>query len=265
MKVINITILIILFYTVYLFFLFYKYFNINYPNDNIVINENEIYSTYRNIYRESIYSQSPNMTSIIILLKSALQHKDGNVYINIDIIRLFSIAYRRTIKNKICGDISESPNQIFTYYKYVKSLNLKNATICEIGFLFGVSSLTLFFAAGLSSRYFGFDYGLPQSKNIYSLLEQYFQMKMIWGKSQDTVPLFNESIKCDIIHIDGSHVPQMIYEDIKNMRRFSNIKSLLIVDDINSNNFAWKESIKYRFVREIECSSYKSFCIGLYI
>lgn len=48
MKSINITILVIVSYTVYSFFLYYQYFNSDYNDDKIVINERKIYSTYKN-------------------------------------------------------------------------------------------------------------------------------------------------------------------------------------------------------------------------
>lgn len=44
-------------------------------------------------------------------------------------------------------------------------------------------------------------------------------MKMIWEKSQETVLFFNNSIICNIVHIDGSHIPELIYEDIKNIKK----------------------------------------------
>lgn len=261
MNIFTLFLINVLFYIFFVYFLFQNYINNNY-NHNEILNEYEIYIIYRRIYRESIYALSPNISRIIILLKLAMEKNIQNVNVYIDIIRLFSIAYRRSIKSQICGDISESPNQMYTYYNYVKQLNIQNGTICEIGFLYGVSSLTLFLASGLSSKYYGFDYGHPQSKYIFSLLQQHFNMKMIWGKSQETVPFFNNSIICDIVHIDGSHIPELIYEDIKNIKKLSDSRTLLIVDDSNSNNYGWMESIKNDIIRGIYCSKYKSFCIG---
>lgn len=266
LKIINT--IIILFTVIYLLNSIIISSSIDYSfdsHDYEYVNENHYYDLYRKLYRESIYSQIPNMTIIISLLIKAFEGEDKKINICIDIIRLYSIAYRRTLKNQVCGDISESPSQIYTYYKYTNNLKLIKANICEIGFLFGVSSLTFFLATGLSSKYYGFDYGHPQSKYIFSLLENYFDMHMMWGKSQETVPLFNKTVKCDIIHIDGSHIPELIYKDIENMKRFSFSKSILIIDDITSKNFAWKESLENNMINEIYCSKYKSFCIGKYI
>lgn len=207
----------------------------------------------------------PNISLIIDNLKLIMINNRSNINLYIDVIRLYSIGYRSIIKNQICGDISESPYQIYTYYKYVKKMNIYNATICEIGFLYGVSSLTFLLASGITSQYYGFDYGHFQSKEIYKILSNSFNMKMVWGKSQETVPLFNQSINCDIVHIDGSHNSELIIEDIRNMRKLSNKKTLVIVDDITYNNYAWKNAIMKSIISEFYCSEYKSFCIGRYI
>lgn len=153
---------------------------------------------------------------------------------------------------------------MYLYYKYSYNLRLKKANICEVGFLYGVSSLTFFLSTGLSSKYLGFDYGLLQSRHIFSLLEKYFNMQMIWGKSQNTVPLFNESIKCDIVHLDGSHDKNLIFLDIQNMKRLSHNRTILMIDDVYDNNYAWKKALHDEIIKEIYCSKHKPFCIGLY-
>jgi len=174
-------------------------------------------------------------------------------------------------KNKIKiteGYIGQNKEQISDIVKICKSNNFKY--IMEIGFNAGHSSEI--FLSNTNAYVYSFDlgehfheylkYGKTYINNKYSN-----RHTLIFGNSTVTIPNFknNNIIKFDLIFIDGGHDYDIAYSDLKNCRNLATDKTIVIMDDIVSDDkndvsytigpkLAWNKLINDKLL--IETSSY---------
>lgn len=240
-------------------------------------NKNEKYSfivskDYKNLLREA-YKRECNIDNEIKSIKKLHQDITINTFYLLDGIRIYAKSIR--LSNYTYG-LKYTDGDIGMYYFQMKHYNniindidktkrIKN--ICEIGFQVGVGAITLITSVKHNVDYYGFDLGLIYSKNIFKIISKHFSMNMIWGESEITVPAFYKTNhnfkKCDVIHIDGSHSQNTIYNDILNMKNISNPNSLILLDDVNQYSRAIVKAKEMKMISNVKCLD-KPYCIAFY-
>lgn len=237
-------------------------------NDFIVYNK-----YYLELLNEA-YNKNPDIEREVKCILNYYRNKSIPTFYLIDGIRIYGKSIRMlNITDKLRfndGDIGSHYYQMKHYNKLINSVDKKSSikNICEIGFQLGVGAITLITSVKHDVKYYGFDYGKKYSKNAFNILSKYFPMKMMWGESQRTVPYFyknnNNFDKCDIIHIDGCHSQDAIYNDIVNIKEISHPKSLLLLDDVYINSESIKKAKKNNLINKIICYNWKPYCIAEY-
>lgn len=122
-------------------------------------------------------------------------------------------------------------------FELVINKNLKN--IMEIGFNSGFSSL-LMLVSNPSIKVTCYDiashtYTLPCFEQIKKTFGD--RIDLIIGDSTKT--LLSTSDVYDLIHIDGSHDPDVAAQDVENCYRCSKVNTIFIFDDYNFLNKLW--------------------------
>lgn len=135
--------------------------------------------------------------------------------------------------------------------------------VIEIGFNAGHSSY-LFLSSRPDVRVLSFDLGEGHAVNVAKrLIDQRFpgRHELILGDSRETVPTFadaNPGRQFDLIFIDGGHQYEVASSDITNGARFSNPRSLIIMDDVDPTRgygvgpaSAWGEAVASGLVDQL--------------
>lgn len=129
--------------------------------------------------------------------------------------------------------------------------------VAEIGFNGGHSSEIF-----LENRYNTFVYSFDIMAHPYVIHgKEYIDAKfpgrhiLIPGNSSISVPEYfaeNDSLKFDLIFIDGGHSYEIALTDIMNMQAFAHRDTILVIDDIwiDGVRKAWKESISKGLITE---------------
>lgn len=257
---------------IYVWFIFIKYINYKPCNISKEVSDEYIYdNNYMELTYEA-YSKNPNIDKILTSITQ--MHKDISVpmFFLIDGIRIYAKSIRMYFNNQLSnkdGDIGMFYFQMKKYYQSIKLYDeiYRINNICEIGFQLGVGAITLITSVNHSVNYYGFDLGKKYSKDSFDLVNKYFPMKMIWGESKDTVPSFIKSKssfeKCDVIHIDGCHTDNVIYNDIVNMKEISHSGSLLLLDDVSLNSLPIIKALKNNLIKNVKCYN-KPYCIAVF-
>jgi predicted O-methyltransferase YrrM len=188
-------------------------------------------------------------------------------------------------KNKIKiteGNIENNIEQKKDIIDIIKKKNPKY--ILEIGFNAGHSSEL--FLENSNAYIYSFDIGLHFHEYLKygkQFLNNKFPNRhtLVFGNSRETIPMFinNNNIKFDIIFIDGGHDYEVAYDDLMNCRNLANEETIVIMDDIISNDInppeytigpkkAWLNLIKNNLLIEINHSDYgnsRGQSVGKYI
>lgn len=223
---------------------------------------------YINLVQE-YYNKEPNINSMLFYLKQLCKIDKLDDFYILDSIRLLSKSFRSQkfsiFLTKKDGDITTYYDQMAIYRNEIIDGNKKFriSNICEIGFQVGAGCLTFLTSLKHNIRYYGFDYGLIHSKYSYKIISNYFDLNMTWGNSKYTVPN-QKIILCNVIHIDGDHNLISIYNDIINMKRFSNKNSIVFLDDVNYKHNAIIKAKNEKIITSINCFNWKPFCICKY-
>ena len=128
----------------------------------------------------------------------------------------------------LCPSFETKRNNLSYYSKEAKN-------IIEIGFNGGHSCL-LFLLSNPYSKIQLFDLGNHRyAKLCYEYLNNTFpdRLNITWGDSSVTYSQFNPNIKYDLIHIDGSHMSEILNKDIINSLRCVDNNGYIIIDDIS--------------------------------
>jgi predicted O-methyltransferase YrrM len=170
------------------------------------------------------------------------------------------------------GNIENNFEQKEEIINIIKDVNPKY--ILEIGFNAGHSSEV--FLEKSNAYIYSFDIGghfheyLKYGKKF--LNNKYpNRHTLVFGNSIESIPRFtkNHSIKFDIIFIDGGHDYKIALADLINCRKLANENTIVIMDDIVSNDInppgyaigpkkAWLELINKNLLSEISHSDYGS-------
>lgn len=188
-------------------------------------------------------------------------------------------------KNKIHiieGNIENNVQQKEDISNIIKEVTPKY--ILEIGFNAGHSSEL--FLENSNAYIYSFDDGAHF--NQYLKYGKFFlnnkfpnRHTLVFGDSRETIPRFakNNNIKFDIIFIDGGHDYEIAYPDLMNCRQLANENTIVIMDDIVSDDInppgyaigpkkAWTELIRNNLLVETAHSDYgknRGQSVGKYI
>lgn len=251
-------------------------YNLNYQEFNLHSEEfNKIvYSSNYDSLLYEVYKKSPDIDKELRYIFRYYKNNKLPLFYLLDGIRIYAKSIRMTniVENLQYnnGDIGTHYYQMKHYHMLIYTYDIKHKVniICEIGFQLGVGAITLITSVKHNITYYGFDFGKNYSKNSYKIVSKYFNMKMVWGDSQITIPSFYENNnsfeKCDIIHIDACHSQKYIYNDIRNIKRLSKSKSLLLLDDVYYDSKAISEAIKEKLIANVKCLKWKPYCIAIF-
>jgi hypothetical protein len=112
------------------------------------------------------------------------------------------------------------------------------SSILEIGLNAGHSALIMLLANN-DTKFITFDicyhqYVMP----CFEILNKHFpQIKLCYGDSYFNLPIYikeNPNIKFDLIHIDGSHEPEIVNSDFESAKKLSTKDSVIVFDDFNA-------------------------------
>lgn len=178
------------------------------------------------------------------------------------------------------GNIEDNVEQKKDIISIIKKIN--PSYILEIGFNAGHSSEL--FLENSNAYVYSFDIGdhfheyLKYGKRF---LNYKFPNRhtLVFGDSTKTIPEFSNDIKFDIIFIDGGHDFDIAYADLINCRRLASDKTIVIMDDIITNDVnppgftigpkkAWLNLINSNQLVEISHSDYgnsRGQSVGKYI
>mmetsp|Transcript_35426 Transcript_35426/g.79934 ORF Transcript_35426/g.79934 Transcript_35426/m.79934 type:complete len:380 (+) Transcript_35426:76-1215(+) len=132
-------------------------------------------------------------------------------------------------------------------------------TVCEVGFNAGSSTL-LWLTAG-ARRVHSFELGqYPYSSIAISWLAKRFpgRFDVTMGDSLETVATFHKlwpTERCDLLFVDGGHLYEHVYGDLKNLQHLARgAESIVLADDTNQEPVlrAWKDFIAQGLATEIE-------------
>lgn len=135
------------------------------------------------------------------------------------------------------GNIDKS--QIIFFIELLKK-NKWIRKIGETGFNMGHSAVT-FLNNSKRTKLWSFDLN---SHNYTNLGRKFINKKypnrhqFIGGDSTKTLPDFiekNKKLKLDLIFVDGGHSYKVAKEDLENMKKLANSKTILVIDDILPN------------------------------
>jgi len=164
-------------------------------------------------------------------------------------------------------------HRLQSYYYWLKSRLPNVHQICEIGFGAGHSPV-IYLTAKPTNKLVVFDlFPKEYRKELEMVPSQHlFQaaaIKYIYqnfpgrfvqveGDSSVTVPKFaadKPHFKCDLISIDGSHNPEMIYKDVKNMKALAHKDTIVLMDDMGVDYLyaALTRAKNDNIVEELEC------------
>lgn len=176
-------------------------------------------------------------------------------------------------KGEIIGNIAFHPLQVNYYHRASKRPGVK--TICEVGFGPGQSSI-IYLASNPGATVFNFDLypflgESPELLHIeYVERQPMFQPKAleyinamfpgrfhaIKGNRNVSVPEFAKAhpdIKCDLISIDGSHIPSQPFYDIYHFHALAHEKSILVLDDMQDLYGDLERAANGGIVELVEC------------
>jgi len=144
------------------------------------------------------------------------------------------------------------------FYNIVKGA--KN--IFEIG-LNGGHSMAIFLLSNPNLKVLSFD--ICQHKYVEDVSNYYknkYDFKFIKGNSLVTVKEYDNTIKYDIIHIDGGHSVECVENDLINCKKFSHKNTLMIFDDSNAPHIGHilNKYCKKEFIKEIVYSDIVKKC-----
>ena len=180
------------------------------------------------------------------------------------------------------GNIENNIEQKKDIINIIKTKNPEY--ILEIGFNAGHSSEL--FLENSNAYIYSFDIGAHFHEYLkYGklFLNNKFPNRhtLVFGNSRETIPRFNNNnnIKFDIIFIDGGHDYEVAYDDLMNCRNLATEDTIVIMDDIISNDInppeytigpkkAWLNLIKNNLLVEIKHSDYgnaRGQSVGKYI
>lgn len=140
--------------------------------------------------------------------------------------------------------------------------------VCETGFNGGHSAL-LWIALKSSAKVVSFDIcsdvrcrvGIQYIKKHYPSAD----VTIIEGDSRKTVPTFalrHPTFECDLIVVDGGHIGNVPFEDLKNLARLAKRTTTVLIDDVNITSSAeylrvvgaaWQRAKQLGIVRETKC------------
>ena len=165
-----------------------------------------------------------HLKALVIDSRSILE---GNSFYHHESINLYPELYNKQINLFWCG------KQALT-------------KICEIGFNAGHSSMLLLLGRDKTSLDFTiFDIGEhPYTKPCLNYIQSHFKhvnFEYIEGDSIITMPEWIESNKTliglyDVVHVDGGHSEQCIFNDMKNADILAKKGGLIIIDDTNMSH-----------------------------
>lgn len=144
-------------------------------------------------------------------------------------------------------------------------LNKNIKKVCEIGFNSGFSTLLMLITnPNIEIKCFDLgehSYTMP----CYQMLRETFgdRLELIIGDSTKTLPIFNksnETVKFDLIHIDGGHSTEVATSDIEHSLKLSRYGTILIMDDYDFENIKelWNKYIENQNLRNLNISFYNS-------
>ena len=117
----------------------------------------------------------------------------------------------------------------------------KKLTVCEIGFMAGMSSM-LFMESLPHARYLGFDLGnYAWSRPATSLLRQAYGLErfggVVFGRASATIPSYHAmhpELSCDVVYVDGAKGYNPVMINLLDLRNVSYKGATLIFDEATS-------------------------------
>jgi mannosyltransferase OCH1-like enzyme len=183
-------------------------FTSNYANDNII-----------DLYNEKLRKYNYILLKLNEIIYNSGEKLEGNIFYEHDSFGIY----------KISSEFQYKRYNMFYYSKYAYD-------IAEIGFNGGHSTF-LYLISNPCSKIQLFDLGEHSySQRCFDFLDKEFpnRLSIVWGDSTKTLPKFKGNIKYDLIHIDGGHNRFIAESDFYNCKEFANYKSLVIIDDTQS-------------------------------
>jgi len=160
---------------------------------------------------------------------------------------------------KIIGNIAWHPAQYYYYFRMVSQPYVVN--VCEVGFGAGHSSV-LWLSAKPDVTVTMFDvFELGYQTHAIEWIQHEFpgRFTYIKGDSNVTIPRFANRHPgyCDLISVDGSHVPPQPFFDIAHFKRASSRRSggLLLLDDMHALKSELDRAIQEGLAQQRECLS----------
>ncbi|KXS19250.1 hypothetical protein M427DRAFT_472560 [Gonapodya prolifera JEL478] len=175
----------------------------------------------------------------------------------------------------VIGNIAWLPSQVYYYARAAAASHVK--TICEVGYGAGHSSV-LYLTMNPKAHLYSFDIfpvtsgsqsevlenqNLFQSVSLKYIREYHgSRFTAVSGDSNTSIPEFarkHPHTKCDLISIDGAHIPPQPFFDILHFRALARPESIMVLDDMEFLHPELQRAVKEGFAKERECLRGEAF------